>query len=59
MNKRQKKVLWIGIAAIVVMGIFPPWAFSNQVSIVMWGYGFFFNPPEKACHINTSHLYVQ
>ena len=25
MNDEQKTCLWIGIAAIVIMGIFPPW----------------------------------
>lgn len=25
MNRKQKICLWIGIAIIVVMGIFPPW----------------------------------
>ena len=29
MNKKQKIVLWIGIAVIVIMGIFPPWVISG------------------------------
>jgi hypothetical protein len=59
MNKKQKNVMWIGIALIVVMGIFPPWAISDQGSFAMLGYGFILSPPKNACHINTSHLYVQ
>lgn len=29
MNRRQKIVLWIGIAVIVVMGVFPPWLYTT------------------------------
>jgi len=25
MNRKQKIVLWIGIAIVVLMGLFPPW----------------------------------
>jgi len=59
MNKKQIIVLWIGIAAIVVMGIIPPWVVSIQGAIEQRGYGFILIPPEKYCHINTSRLYVQ
>ena len=27
MNSRQRMVLWIGLLVIVVMGVYPPWAF--------------------------------
>ena len=36
MNNKQKIVFWIGIAAIVLMGIFPPWI-AYQPSHG-WGY---------------------
>ena len=59
MNRKQIIVLWIGIAAIVFMGIVPPWVVSIQGAIEQRGYGFILIPPEKYCHINTSRLYVQ
>jgi len=30
MNNKQKKCLWIGIALIVVMGLFPPWVLESE-----------------------------
>jgi len=59
MNLKQKICLWVGIAVIVVMGIFPPLVISIQGAIEQQGYGFILIPPEKYCHINTSRLYVQ
>lgn len=31
MNKKQKKCLWIGIAVIVLMGLFPPVAKRGKI----------------------------
>lgn len=31
MNRKQKICLWIGIAAIVAMGLFPPWVLERRV----------------------------
>ncbi len=59
MNWIQKTFLWIGIAVIVIMGIFPPWAMSGQGAFAPEGYSFILNPPTELCHINTSRLYVQ
>ena len=30
MNDKQKKCLWVGIALIVVMGLFPPWVLERE-----------------------------
>lgn len=49
MNWKQKICLWIGIAVIVLMGLFPPWVFqvkSTYVNeLVDAGYAFITNPP--------------
>ena len=34
MNRRQKICLWIGIAAIMVMGIFPPWTLNGEAASI-------------------------
>lgn len=31
MNRKQKTVLWLGIIAFVLMGLFPPWFYSINV----------------------------
>jgi hypothetical protein len=30
MNNKQKKCLWVGIALIVIMGLFPPWVCERE-----------------------------
>jgi hypothetical protein len=48
MNKKQKIVLWIGIAVIVVMGIFPPWVHRGGPGVEKSaGYSFILNGPES------------
>jgi len=71
MNFKQKIVLWIGIAIIVGMGLFPPWKvetgkeriFSGKKYtpsfIVSSGYHFLFNPPSRAKGIDVGRLFVQ
>jgi len=44
MNKKQLTVLWIGIAAIVLMGIFPPWQVMEG-GRGAFGYCFILRPP--------------
>jgi hypothetical protein len=39
MNKKQKIVLWIGIAIFGLMGLFPPWVYSVGDSGRIRGYG--------------------
>ena len=41
MNRKQQVVLWVGIAAFVLMGFFPPWHLSFQGIVVADGYHFF------------------
>ncbi len=62
MNKKQLISLWIGIIAIVLMGLYPPWMMTGGGSILgfgKWGYSFIMNPPHEACRIDTSRLGVQ
>lgn len=47
MNTKRKIVLWIGIAIIVVMGIFPPWVQRGALSEKSDGYSFILNEPEN------------
>lgn len=64
MNKKQIIVLWIGIAVIVIMGIFPPWIVGQTIlSPKDGGYRFVLSHPEVRsldCYsLNTSRLLVQ
>ena len=51
MNEKQKKLIVVGVAIIILMGLFPPWkytfnyktAFSEEPA----GYGFLLSPPKK------------
>ncbi len=47
MNKKQLIVMWVGIAAIVITGIYPPWMTANPQggNYIAAGYGFILNPP--------------
>ena len=64
MNLKQKICLWIGIAVIVAMGIFPPWIVAPTIlSPQHGGYHFILSPPEVGynhCYsLNTSLLLIQ
>ena len=53
MNKKQKTCLFVGIAAIVVMGLYPPWVLERRVGIGKYTtepgpYSWIGNPPAKA-----------
>jgi hypothetical protein len=39
MNKKQKTCLWVSIAAIVVMGLFPPWVLECEKRNFLGGFG--------------------
>ena len=51
MNRKQKTVLWAGIAIIALMGIFPPWVyeFGEALGGVKHdaGYKCILTPPER------------
>jgi hypothetical protein len=73
MNKKQKYILLLGLFIIALMGLFPPWNFSFEGSVVIrpGPYAFIFSPPiykpittlpygvEGAPRINTFRLLVQ
>jgi hypothetical protein len=56
MNWKQKTCLWIGVAVIVLMGLFPPWE-SHYGSLV--AYSFTMYPPCGRCFVDTSSLCLQ
>ena len=46
MNSKQKKVLWIGIVIVVLMGLFPPWTDTLEgFRTEPRGYVIIFKPP--------------
>lgn len=54
MNKKQKAVLLIGAAIVILMGLFPPWYYHVIINYEQripfttrgeYDYGFIFNPP--------------
>ena len=67
MNAKQRRLLQIGIAAAVLMGIFPPWTDSFQYETVhsqgAAGYSFILDPPKAellhSITIDLSRLVVQ
>jgi hypothetical protein len=58
LNSNQRKVLIVGIIAIVVMGIFPPWTYTfkyeSTYSEVPAGYSLILIPPAPR---NTSYVH--
>lgn len=64
MNLKQNICLWIGIAVIVVMGIFPPWTVGQTIlSPQDGGYHFILSHQEvrsiDCYNLNTSRLLIQ
>ena len=55
MTKTQLKVLWIGIAIFVLMGLFPPKETHDPAGSYADGYGFIFTVDDIA----FSRLFVQ
>ena len=49
-NKKQKTILIIGVAIIILMGLFPPWTctytYESESSKTSSGYAFIANPPK-------------
>ena len=68
MNGKQKICLWIGIAVIVLMSLFPPWLYTQaRITEVQTnaGYHFLLTPPQPqgevgyGIHLDMSRLFVQ
>src|SRR5262245_20208755 len=71
MTDRAMRSLWVGIAIVVLMGLFPPWVESRTSSSSLphtgytafysRGYSFLFAPPTEnsAAFIDLSRLMVQ
>ena len=55
MSKTQLKILWIGIAIIVLMGIFPPKEYNTPIGSYANGYDFILTVD----NIAFSRLFVQ
>ena len=62
---KKVKVLWTGIAIIVLMSLFPPWKDVRSSRprgshyVVAGGYGFLFDPPYRAKSIDVGRLGLQ
>ena len=60
MNKKQLKVIWVGIVFIVLMAFFPPWAqVTSGGASFSRGYGLIFIPPGNLLHLDIPRLLVQ
>jgi polyferredoxin len=72
MNKKQKKVIWIGLIIFILMGLFPPWiddvecfnpssepSHSGGTVFVTRSYGFLFIPPRGMAFVDLTRLLVQ
>lgn len=63
MNKKQKKILWIGIIIIALMGMFPP--YNYEVGFGFGGkkhvsYDFFLSPPyHSSAELDFARLTIQ
>ena len=71
LNTKQKAIILVGVAAIVLMGIFPPWVHTwnfldydtPQTAQQHLGYGLLSSPPTagefRPVSINMQMLFVQ
>jgi len=59
MNKAQLFIMWIGIALIVLMGLFPPLAATIHGGIEFKGYGFVLSRHGTGVHIYFARLLIQ
>ncbi|MFC1555735.1 hypothetical protein ACFL67_01495 [candidate division KSB1 bacterium] len=64
MNKTQRIIILIGLALIILMGIFPPWHLQHTNGVrIFWGYNFI-NPildpvVESGINMGTAHLRIE
>ena len=47
MNKKQLIIMWVGIAIVVLMGIFPPWLAIEENTHIYLGHSFILSPPNE------------
>lgn len=71
LNLNQRRVLVVGIIAIIVMGVFPPWTYTfkyqSMYREVPAGYSLIVNPPTpekgygliQGCKLDISRLLIQ
>lgn len=68
MNETQKKIIFVSVVIVVLMGIFPPWQIKTGDRIINMGYWFITNPPVKfatngytkfGSELNLSVLFIQ
>lgn len=70
MNKTQKKIIYVAMAVIVLMGLFPPWyasiKTSYQTRVVNLGYYLIVDTPHESVNgtfyggqINFATLFLQ
>lgn len=56
LNENQKLFLWLGILAVVAMGIYPPWKFVNETPT---SFAFLYAPPPGQVQLDYSRLLVE
>lgn len=61
-NRKQRVVLYLSAAMIVLMLLIPPFHFQTSGSVFNLGYSFLFNPPrmgQAQGTVNSGLLFVQ
>lgn len=56
LNENQKLFLWVGILAIVAMGIYPPWKLVDETPT---SFAFLYTPPPGQVKLDYSRLLVE
>lgn len=73
MNKKQRLVILIGIIILLLMGLFPPFYWTQEIPIILGSqimsnsystyhynqYGFLFYPPTSSARVDLERLLVQ
>ena len=59
MNKKQRWVLFVSAAVVILMLLFPPFHFPIRERAFNAGYGCLFDPPEDRPTVNTGMLLVE
>jgi len=59
MNKRQTVVLWVGIIAFLLMGLFPPWYWKHGTGRYNYKYGLIFTQSPTYARVDYYRLTLQ
>lgn len=56
LSRRQKSIIWVGVAAIVVLAVYVPW--SEGIHSYARGYSLIFRPPDAYSHLDTTRVVI-